>query len=148
MQGYPHSNCTLFLIRKYLKKPISLALILVLILHGINPQQILALTSGPSQPEYSSFAAVNSRNLVDPFTGDFSYSIPLMEVGSFPINLSYNAGIKMDQEASWVGLGWNIDLGSITRSMNGIPDDFRGADVIKKQINIRPNRTVGVSIAP
>ncbi len=131
-----------------MNKPISWALIVLLLFQTARPVALFALTSGPSQPEYSSFAAVNSSNHVDPFTGDFSYSIPLLEVGSFPINLTYNAGVKMDQEASWVGLGWNIDLGAITRTMNGIPDDFKGTDRIKKQINIRPNKTVGVGFAP
>ena len=41
--------------------------------------------------------------MVDLFSGDFNYNIPLMEVGGYPINLSYHSGIGMDQEASWVG---------------------------------------------
>src|SRR4051794_5075762 len=31
-------------------------------------------TTGPTQPEMQSFQSVNSNNLVDPFTGDFSYN--------------------------------------------------------------------------
>src|SRR5215831_3370976 len=37
--------------------------------------------SGPSQPEMSSFKSVGNDNMVDLFTGDFSYNIPLMDVG-------------------------------------------------------------------
>src|SRR5690242_8277697 len=33
------------------------------------------VTTGPTQPEMQSFQSVNSNNLVDPFTGDFSYNI-------------------------------------------------------------------------
>ena len=66
---------------------------------------------------------------VDPFTGDFHYGIPLLTVPgpngeNVPISLSYGAGITMDQEASWVGLGWNLNPGEITREVNGAPDDW------------------------
>ena len=81
---------------------------------------------GPGQPEMKSFQSVNANNMVDLFTGDFSYNIPLLDVGGYPVNLHYSSGITMDQEASWVGLGWNINPGSISRSMRGLPDDFDG----------------------
>lgn len=103
-----------------------------------------ALTGGPSQPEVQSFEPVGTTQLVDLSTGDFNYNIPLMDVGGYPINLAYHAGIGMDQEASWVGLGWNINPGVINRDMRGLPDDFSG-EVIEKELNIRPNTTVGVS---
>ena len=60
---------------------------------------------GPATPEASSFQKVGVDKLVDLFTGDFSYSIPLMDVDGYPVNLFYNGGITMEQDASWVGLG-------------------------------------------
>lgn len=104
-------------------------------------------TSGPTQPEMQSFQSVNNANMVDLFTGDFSYNIPLMDVGGYPVNISYRSGISMDQEASWVGLGWNINPGTITRNMRGLPDDFNGgADTIRKTSTIRENKTGGARL--
>ncbi|MBI3883197.1 MAG: hypothetical protein HY305_03025, partial [Sphingobacteriales bacterium] len=98
---------------------------------------------GPLSPEASTFHTVNSDKLVNLFTGDFSYSIPLLDVGGYPVNLFYNGGIGMDQEASWVGLGWNINPGAVSRNMRGIPDDFNGDDLLIQEQNVRPNRTFG-----
>ena len=79
-------------------------------------------------------SSVNKGN-VDLKTGDYSYSLPIMEVpgpeGSYPINLNYSAGIQLNDAASWVGLGWDLSAGgSITRSLNGFPDDFYEANYI------------------
>ncbi len=105
------------------------------------------VTTGPTQPETQSFQSVNANNLVDLFTGDFSYNIPLLDVGGYPVNLHYQSGITMDQEASWVGLGWNINPGVVTRNMRGLPDDFMGeADKVTKTISIKPNKTFGVTV--
>ena len=113
------------------------------------PQNGYALTGGPSQPEVQSFSPIGVSDMVDPATGDFSYNIPLLEVGGYPINLTYNAGVTMDQEASIVGLGWNINPGVINRSVVGLPDDFRGdkndGDEINSEFNIRPNWTFGLN---
>jgi hypothetical protein len=98
---------------------------------------------GPSSPEASSFKAIGSDNLVNLFTGDFSYSIPLLDVGGYPVNLFYSGGITMEQEASWVGLGWNINPGSVSRNMRGVPDDFNGEDKLIQTQNVKPNRTWG-----
>lgn len=101
---------------------------------------------GPSQPEMSAFQSVNNTNMVDLFSGDFSYNIPLMDVGGYPLNIAYRSGISMDQEASWVGLGWNINPGTITRNMRGLPDDFNGAaDTVKKTSHVKENKTIGVT---
>ncbi|MBS1749851.1 MAG: hypothetical protein JST63_08105, partial [Bacteroidetes bacterium] len=54
---------------------------------------------GPGQPEMLSFKSLGSDNMVDLFTGDFSYSIPLLDVGGYPVNIHYRSGITMDQEA-------------------------------------------------
>lgn len=111
----------------------------------VFPTTAFALTSGPSQPEASQFEQINVSELVDPFSGDFSYNIPLLEIGGYPINLSYAAGITMDQEASWVGLGWNVNTGAITRNVRGLPDDFWG-DEITRNYNVKPNETWGAKV--
>jgi len=103
------------------------------------------MIGGPSQPEMSSFQSVSTDNMVNLFTGDFSYNIPLLDVGGYPVNLFYNSGITMDQEASWVGLGWNINPGVINRTMRGVPDDFDGTDTITKTQSIKPDETWGVN---
>ncbi|RXK85903.1 PA14 domain-containing protein [Filimonas effusa] len=100
--------------------------------------------NGPSQPEMQAFQAVGANNMVDLFSGDFSYNIPLMDVGGYPINIAYKSGVTMEEDASWTGLGWNINPGTITRNMRGLPDDFSGKqDTIARTISIRDNRTIG-----
>lgn len=100
---------------------------------------------GPGQPEMSSFKSVNANDMVDLFSGDFSYNLPLLDVGGYPISMHYSSNVSMDQEASWVGLGWNLNPGTVSRSIRGLPDDFNGDSVTKVQ-SIKPNRTVGVSL--
>lgn len=108
-------------------------------------QPTKANIGGPGQPEMSAFQSVNANNMVDLFSGDFSYNIPVMDVGGYPIGLSYRSGITMDQEASWVGLGWSINPGAINRNVRGLPDDFNGTEKIVKELNIRKNWTAGVT---
>lgn len=83
---------------------------------------------GPNAPEAGSFEPVDATDMVNLVTGDFTYVLPLLNVpspeGGYPIALSYHAGIAMDQEASWVGLGWNVNPGAINRGVNGYPDDL------------------------
>ena len=82
--------------------------------------------------------------MVNVSTGDFVYNIPLMDIEGYPINISYHSGITMDQEASWVGLGWNLNPGVINRTVRGIPDDFNGDKVIHR-FNMRKNITYGAT---
>ncbi|KAB1064893.1 hypothetical protein [Salibacter halophilus] len=84
-----------------------------------------------SNPDYYSNPAGASQ-MVDLSTGNFHYSIPLLEVEGYPITLNYNAGVTMEQEASWVGLGWTLNPGAINRQMRGIPDDFKKEKVTKE----------------
>jgi hypothetical protein len=128
--------------RKY-QRIISVILLLIM-MQSIVPTRLLALTSGPAQPETQQFAPAGMDNMVDPFTGDFSYNVPLMDVGGYPVTLNYAAGITPDQEASWVGLGWNLNVGAINRTMRGLPDDFGGENVTK-EYNTKANQTFGLS---
>lgn len=62
-------------------------------------------------------------------TGVPNISIPIytIEEGtlSLPITLSYHgSGIRVDEVASWVGLGWSLNTGGmITRMVHGGPDE-------------------------
>ena len=101
---------------------------------------------GPTQPEMSSFKSIGADDMVNLFTGDFSYNIPLMDVGGYPINIFYDGSISMEQEASWVGLGWNINPGTISRNTRGIPDDFNGTEKLIQTQTMKPNKTWGVKV--
>ncbi len=108
--------------------------------------RLWALTSGPSQPEFMGFQAVSVKEHVDPFTGDFSYTIELGSVdGVLPITLSYSSSaVTPETEASWVGLGWNLNLGGLQRSVNNVPDDAKG-DPFTVQRNIKENWSFAVT---
>lgn len=127
---------------RFTQKFLALLLIFSIVFNLVIPSITYALTSGPSQPEVQSFEPVGTSEMVDLFTGDFNYNIPLLDIDGYPINISYHAGINMDQEASWVGLGWNINAGVVNRNMRGLPDDFNG-DKIERELNMKANETVG-----
>ena len=110
----------------------------------VAPVQSFALTGGPAQPEFSSFTPVGTSDMVDLSSGDMSYNIPLIDVGGYPLNLAYNGGVGMDQEASMVGLGWNLSVGQINRNVRGLPDDFKG-DLLTYENYLKPNITAGAS---
>lgn len=118
-----------------------------ILFQALFPPVTMALTGGPSQPEVTGFQPIGASNMVDLFTGDFSYNIPLLDVDGYPINISYSSNPSMDAEASWVGLGWSLNPGAINRNLRGLPDDFKDEEV-KKEFNIREDRTVGVSGGP
>ncbi len=88
----------------------------------------------------------NSAGSVD-FHGDYSANIPLMTVPGrggmdYPISVSYKAGITTDQRATWVGLGWNLNPGSITRVINGIPDNINHGVIYQGETYITENGAI------
>lgn len=130
-------------IRRFRK---MLACFFLVLLGGeiFTPASVYALTSGPSQPEMKGFEAAGTADMVDLFTGDFTYNIPLLDVGGYPINMSYHSGTGMDDEASWVGLGWSLNPGVMNRQVRGLPDDFNG-DEITRDFNMRGDTTYGLN---
>ncbi len=88
---------------------------------------------GPVQPEAMQFEPVDATDVVNLATGDFVYTVPLMEVpgpeGGYPIVLSYHSGIGPNQPATWVGLGWTLNPGAVNRTLSGYPDDYKAAKV-------------------
>lgn len=131
-------------------KVVALGLAFTMLGEMIAPTAAYALTGGPSQPEFESFEPAGTSEMVNLFTGDFNYNIPLMTVpgpnGGYPINLAYHAGISMEQEASWVGLGWNINAGEISRGMRGLPDDFNGDEIVE-EFSMKPSVSVNVNLS-
>lgn len=107
-------------------------------------------------PEYSFFGENLSR-------GHLDISIPLYEISSgnikLPITLTYNSGgIKIDQVASNVGLGWNLIAGGVVqRKIQDIEDHellrlYSNGDILLKTIGyhmeaediLQPNSTTPV----
>ncbi|WP_428233170.1 hypothetical protein [Flavobacterium sp.] len=82
----------------------------------------------PMTPEAAELAKY-ADSPVSYYSGTPSINVPLYEIDAdgfkLPINLNYHAsGIRADQEATWVGLGWSLDVGSrITRTVKSV-DDF------------------------
>jgi|GEM_PF-1992185 len=134
------------------KRTAALFLLGLLLFDIVSPSLSFALTSGPTQPEAHQFQQVGASDMVDLASGDFSYNIPLFNLpgpeGGYPFNLSYQSGVNMDQEASWVGMGWNINAGAINRNLRGVPDEFAGgSDQVQTTTHMEPNLTIGGSTA-
>lgn len=98
------------------------------------PSMSYALTSGPKQSEFQGFEEVGTTDMVDLKTGDLTYGIPLISVpgpsGGFSMPLSYHSGAGLEAEASWVGLGWSLNPGAISRNVSQFPDDFHGHTLV------------------
>ncbi len=78
--------------------------------------------------------ASSLSSMVDGYTGDFNYSVPLATLPgpngeNVSINANYHAGITVNQKASWLGLGWDYNPGEITRQVVNMPDDYNGVSV-------------------
>ncbi len=112
----------------------SIVLLVVMVLDLFRPTATFALTSGPTQPEFSSFEPVSTSNMVNTFTGDFTYNLPVIEIpgangGGYAMSLSYHGGSSVEDESSWVGNGWTLNPGAITRNKRGFADDVKKSEV-------------------
>lgn len=119
---------------------------MVMMIEMIAPAAALALTSGPNQPEFSSFEPVATTSMVNEFDGSFSYNLPVISIpgpngGGYALSLSYHNTTSVEEEASWVGYGWTLNPGAITRQTRGFPDDYKNAK-IEYWNKVRPNWTV------
>lgn len=129
---------------------------LPLVLAGLSAARA---AESPHAPEFSSSALEGQDAPIDLFSGDFRYSVPVLVVpgprGDFPLTLAYQSGITPDQEASWTGLGWTLNVGSISRQLRGLPDDFAGdaactslasGDCVATTEDIEPNATFSLGL--
>lgn len=114
----------------------------------IVPTSLFGLTSGPSSPEFSTFEPVASTDMVNIFSGDFNYNLPVIDIpgpdgAGYALSLSYHSGSSIEQEASWVGFGWTLNPGAINRNTRGFPDDFNG-DRVKRYNKTIPNWSASI----
>jgi YD repeat-containing protein len=83
----------------------------------------------PASPTAASLGLYGNTP-VNTYTGTVNMSIPLYNISSgnlkLPITLNHHGGgIKVEEMASWVGLGWSLNAGGvITRTVRGIADDL------------------------
>lgn len=94
----------------------------------VASSKIRELERGPASPNTATLGRYFDVP-VDMSTGVASFSIPLLTIktgdASLPISLNYHGGgIKVNDPASWVGLGWSLNCGGIiNKQINGL-DDF------------------------
>lgn len=99
---------------------------------GFSVPKIEDLVKIPQSPEAQAFAKYGNTS-VNLYTGSPEISIPIANLRgrevSVPITLTYDAsGIKVEQIATWAGLGWNLSAGGmISRQTRGNPDDYLSA---------------------
>jgi hypothetical protein len=138
---------------KLLLKIVAVFIVIEMSVSTVLPTVALALTSGPTAPEATSFEPVDTSDLVNVMTGDLTYNVPLLNVdgpsGGYPLALSYHAAIQPDEDASWVGLGWSLNPGAITRNVNGFADDQYNSNTTNRiywEGGVQRNYELGVSI--
>lgn len=124
------------------------SLILFLLSNGAHAQQSgirqpYDLRVTPPSPEAANLGRA-AATPVSYYVGTPQIGVPLVEVKegglSVPVSLSYNAsGNRVEDVASWVGLGWTLNAGGvITRAVRGRPDDvFPNSSALTNYFNMR-----------
>ena len=117
---------------------------------GLAEESLLPKTIKPIEPTMASLGRYGNYQ-VNLFNGLPQISFTLFEVRSGaltqPITLSYHGGgIKVGEDAGWVGLGWDLFYGgAITRTVYGLPDeeedfaDTPNAQTVRTQMNVDPS---------
>lgn len=110
----------------------NIFLIIVFVIHtaSVSAQMMSGSSIVPISPNAASLGRYGD---VKPslYTGEISVSVPIYVINldgkDIPISLSYKSnGVKVSQEASWVGLSWALDAGGmVVREVKGT-DDFKG----------------------
>ncbi|MCB9056136.1 MAG: hypothetical protein H6549_09770 [Chitinophagales bacterium] len=97
------------------------------------------MASLPLQSPQASSLSKYIESPVNYYNGKAGISVPIYSINfgdiEIPITLSYQAdGIKVNQEASWVGLGWNLDIGGlISHDIKGDDDEY-GSNHVFNQV--------------
>ena len=123
----------------------NLVLIILVLSVFVNYSQVTQQDIGPSSYEVQLIpASPDVADLgkfgtlpVNNYNGTVNINIPIHQIDldglSIPIALNYNtSGVRVNQDASWVGLGWSLNEGYVvTRDVNGF-DDLNSSGVDQK----------------
>jgi len=94
---------------RFLRRPLSVFLLVFFVGQAITPTISYALTAGPTAPEFSSFEPVDTTDMVNLASGEFVYNTPVLEVpgpeGGYALSLSYHSGISSTRKLR--GLDWD-----------------------------------------
>ncbi len=102
--------------------------------NGLTPDKLLPQFTNLT-PEAASLGRYGAFQ-VSEYTGTANISVPLYTVESgdisFPISLYYDAsGIKVEQDATFVGLGWNLNYGGMISHIVCGNDDFQDESIYR-----------------
>lgn len=123
-----------------------ISFLLLLITNSVAGQDQTLPQPIPPSPTASSLGKYGEIP-VGKYTGVADVSIPIWEIENgdikIPISLSYHAsGVKIEDIASWVGLGWSLNAGGvITRSVMGKPDEngYQNMNIPNVLVNPQPS---------
>ncbi|MBS1636297.1 MAG: hypothetical protein JST26_10295 [Bacteroidetes bacterium] len=129
----------------------AIALAAIITFESVCPTLSMALTSGPAAPEFSSFEPVATTNMVNEFSGDFTYNIPVINIpgsdgGGYALSLSYHSGETLESESSWVGYGWTLNPGAINRGKRGFADDTKSTHTFYNDVPKNWTASAGANI--
>ncbi|MEL6919151.1 MAG: hypothetical protein AAFO99_15655, partial [Bacteroidota bacterium] len=131
-----------------MKRP-NVLLVCILFCWGITAQDKSYFSElVPPSPDVAQLGTYGETQ-VGKYTGTANISVPLHTINfdglQIPIQLSYQTGgIKVSQEATWVGLGWNLSANAvISRQTIGYDDLTNGGGAIGYLYS--PNFTVPLS---
>ncbi|QMU65713.1 MAG: hypothetical protein GKR88_16460 [Flavobacteriaceae bacterium] len=124
MRTTNQQNTSIILNKSFLKN--AFVFILVVTVYKHQAQELPNIV--PPSPEASELIKY-SQTQISPYTGLPNIQIPFYTINhkgvSVPIALAYSSGgVKVEDIASWIGMGWNLQAGGlVTRTINWLPDN-------------------------
>ena len=121
-----------------IKKTVLLIGGLFLSVLSVNADDIQDAINSNRSPEAAAFKKYGEES-VNEYTGTADISVPLYTIQNkdieIPLVLRYDAsGIKVEQEASWVGLGWDLMVGGCINYVCAGGHDMYGAPNVNSKV--------------
>lgn len=116
-----------YLPRNIVKRFLVSTFLLVMFFTNTNLNAQEGMTLGGVTADNSATLLGESSNDV-PFTGDLNYNIPIISLPGlkgydYTLTIQYSSSIMDKQKATWVGMGWTLKTGDITRTVRKRPDE-------------------------